>query len=172
MDPLRHYAIDRLAAGADAIEALARGVAGDQARWRPAPDAWSLLEVVCHLGDEEDEDFRTRTDYLLHRPGEPFPAIDPQGWVAGRGYNDRDPAAALARFLAERRQSLDWLAALDGPDWESGTDHPVAGRITAGGMLAAWVAHDMLHIRQLNELHWQHMATWAPRMAQDYAGGW
>lgn len=172
MDQLKHYAVERLAAGADAVAALARGVSDAQARWRPAPDAWSLLEVICHLGDEEAEDFRTRLGCLLAVPAAPFPSIDPQGWVTARGYNDRDPAAALARFLAERQQSLDWLTGLDRPDWEAGVDHPAAGRVTAGGMLAAWVEHDMLHIRQLNELHWQHMATWAPAMAQDYAGGW
>lgn len=24
--------------------------------WRPAPDHWCLLEIVCHLHDEERED--------------------------------------------------------------------------------------------------------------------
>jgi hypothetical protein len=39
-------------------------------------------------------------------------------------------------------------------------------------MLAAWVAHDYLHIRQLNELHWQFLAGQVSPDALDYAGGW
>lgn len=52
------------------IRALADGVAAAQARWRPDAESWSILEVVNHLADEEREDFRTRLDFILHRPGE------------------------------------------------------------------------------------------------------
>jgi hypothetical protein len=39
-------------------------------------------------------------------------------------------------------------------------------------MLGAWVAHDHLHIRQLNELHWKHLATLVAPISLDYGGGW
>jgi len=53
-----------LAQGAETIAALVAGVTAEEARRRPAPDAWSLLEVVCHLHDEEREDFRPRLDVV------------------------------------------------------------------------------------------------------------
>ena len=28
--------------------------------WRPKPEKWCLLEIVCHLLDEEKDDFRAR----------------------------------------------------------------------------------------------------------------
>jgi len=56
-----------LAQGAETIGGLVAGVSPSEARVRPAPDAWSLLEVVCHLHDEEREDFRPRLDVVLHR---------------------------------------------------------------------------------------------------------
>ena len=77
------YAIDRLNQNAVAIQALVT-VDEAQARWRPAPDEWSILEVLSHLVDEEREDFRQRLDYTLHRPGEAWPATDPPGWVISR----------------------------------------------------------------------------------------
>src|SRR5215213_6477036 len=98
--------INRMRASADAIAALTRDIGEAQARWRPADDAWSLLEVVNHLYDEEREDFRTRVDYVLHRPGEQAPPIDPEGWVTERAYNQRDPRASLDAFLREREASL------------------------------------------------------------------
>ena len=95
-----------LAQGAETIAALVAGVTAEEARRRPAPDAWSLLEVVCHLHDEEREDFRPGLDVVLHRPQEAWVRIDPGGWVTARRYNERDLAEALPGFLLERERSL------------------------------------------------------------------
>ena len=53
-------AAKRLAWGASVLEPLVHGVHDARARWKPEPSQWSILEVVCHLGDEEVEDFRRR----------------------------------------------------------------------------------------------------------------
>lgn len=161
----------RLEATAKAIEALARGVDGEQARWKPAPEKWSILEVVNHLHDEEREDFRQRLDYTLHRPGERWPKIDPEGWVAARGYAERDLDESLDRFLAERRQSVEWLRGLESPDLDAVYEHP-RGRVSAGDLLAAWLAHDLLHVRQLARLRYQHLAAAAHPYRLEYAGEW
>jgi hypothetical protein len=36
---------------------MLRGVTEAQARWKPAPEEWSILEVINYLCDEEREDF-------------------------------------------------------------------------------------------------------------------
>ncbi|MGH2628909.1 MAG: DinB family protein, partial [Anaerolineales bacterium] len=97
---------------AERIKLFVEGVSDDQARWKPNPESWSILEVTCHLGDEEREDFRTRLDIILHRPEAPWPPIDPREWVAERKYNERDLGGSLASFLSERRASLEWLRGL------------------------------------------------------------
>ena len=166
------FCFNRSSVSAEAIAALARGVADAQARWKPAPDEWSLLEVICHLYDEEREDFRQRVDFTLHRPGEAWPPIDPSGWVTARGYNQRELPAMLDSFLRERRESLQWLKSLANPDWQMSRAHPVVGKMTAGDVLAAWTAHDHLHLRQLNQLHWQYLSTLVEPLSLEYAGGW
>ncbi len=166
------YFITQLANNADAIQSFGHNVTEEQARWKPNPQDWSMLEVINHLYDEEREDFRRRVDYLLHRPDEPWPPIDPQGWVTARQYNQRDLAASLDNFLDERRQSLEWLRSLANPNWQKLYNRPPLGLVSAGDMLAAWLAHDLLHLRQLIELHWAHLAQQARPIALDYAGGW
>jgi hypothetical protein len=163
--------IERMRASADAIAALAHDVSDVQARWRPSADAWSLLEVVNHLYDEEREDFRTRIDYLLHRPGEQTPPIDPEGWVIARIYNQRDPRASLDAFLHERDSSLEWLRDLQNANWDAEYQAPW-GVLRAGDLLAAWLAHDHLHVRQLNELHYAYLAQQAAPYSVEYAGDW
>jgi hypothetical protein len=160
-----------MAGNAQAIQALVQGVSDEQARWRPGPDYWSMLEVINHLYDEEIEDFRAHLDLILHHRGEPWPRIDPQGWVVARGYNERDPAQSLQAFLHARQASLTWLEALSSPDWQAVYRAPF-GEITAGDMLASWVAHDLLHMRQLVELHWAQTARIVQPHSVAYAGAW
>lgn len=168
---LKHY-IDRMARNAAAIEQLASSVAPDQARWRPTPRDWSIVEVINHLYDEEREDFRIRLDYILHKPDQPWPPNDPIRNVIERNYIARDLGESLANFLAERRQSLAWLAGLHSPNWQSRHYHPELGSMSAAEMIACWVAHDYLHIRQLNELqYFYHAQTVAP-LSVRYAGEW
>lgn len=161
----------RMAESAAAIRALVQGVTDEQARWKPDPTSWSVLEVVCHLLDEERFDFRVRLDLTLHRPGEPWPGIDPLGWVTEHEYNRQDLAASLSGFLQEREASLAWLRAVPSPNWAATYAAPW-GPITAGDLMAAWVAHDLLHTRQLVELRWGLTRAELEPHSVEYAGTW
>ena len=157
---------EQLAANAEAITALVRPVDGDGARWKPSPEAWSILEVVCHLADEERDDFRMRVGLTLQDPTLPWPPIDPGGWVTARDYASRELGAALADFLAERERSLAWLGGVVeagvetdvAPAWDNAARHPAGFTIRAGDLMASWLAHDLLHVRQIVELRYGAMA--------------
>jgi hypothetical protein len=161
----------QMARNAQAIQHLVEGIADEQARWRPGKDEWSILEVINHLGDEEVEDFRARLDLILNRPDAPWPGIDPQGWVVRRRYNERDLAQSVHRLRSARDASLEWLGGLPSPDWRAVCQAPF-GEITAGDMMASWVAHDLLHMRQLVELHWAYTVRLVQPHRVAYAGAW
>jgi hypothetical protein len=161
----------QLADNADRIRVLAQDVSPDQARWRPNAASWSILDVVCHLHDEEREDFRMRLDIILHGPDQPWPRIDPRGWVLERQYDRQELVQSLAGFLRERRASLTWLRDLSAPDWEQAYQAPF-GTIRAGDMFAAWIAHDLLHLRQLVELHFAYTVQQVQPYETRYAGDW
>jgi streptomycin 6-kinase len=72
------------------IRALLMGLEQEQAQVRPDANSWSILEVLCHLHDEEREDFREHLDFVLHRQDEEWHVIDPQGWVVERKYNEQN----------------------------------------------------------------------------------
>ncbi len=163
-------AADRLSANADAISALLQGVSSEQALWQPEPGQWCVLEVVNHLADEEADDFRQRLEMLLTHPGDTWPSIDPTGWPASRGYRDRRLDESLARFRKEREHSVVWLRGLTAPDLEATYPHPSIGAIRAGDLLTAWLAHDLIHVRQLTRLHYRWLAQAAAPFRPDYAG--
>lgn len=165
--------IARLAGFDAALRAVIGCFDGEDARWRPDGASWSALEIVCHLADEEVEDFRTRTLMTLDTPDADWPPIDPEGWAVARDYQSRDLAPELDRFCRERRESIRLLRGLVEPDWSSTHTHPKFGDFTAGAMLAAWAAHDALHLRQLaKRLHQLASRDLGAGGDTRYAGTW
>ena len=142
------------------------------ARWRarPAPDEWAPVEIVCHLRDEEAEDFGARVRVVLDGGGA-FAPIDPEGWATARRYRDADPAAALGRLpRSTGRASLAILAGATPERLAASGESPSGLRLSGLDLLAAWVAHDGLHLRQLaGTLTREWADRWAP-LRVDYAG--
>lgn len=165
--------IDRLERFPPVLCGLAAMVNPNLARWKPTSGAWSILEIVCHLGDEEVDDFRTRLRLALTDPAADWPRIDPPTWAIERKYNEQDLDAALARFIRERGESIRWLRSLESPDWAVTVVRPrVAMR--PGDLLVAWAAHDALHIRQIaKRLHELAAEDGKPEGYEvGYAGEW
>jgi hypothetical protein len=161
----------QLAGGAEIVQQLVAGITPAEARTRPNPESWSVLEVICHLYDEERDDFRQRLDITLHHPQQKWPPIDPVGWVTTRNYADRDLPQALNDFKTERHLSLTWLRGLSAPNWDAEYPAPF-GPMRAGDLLASWVAHDTLHIRQLVELRYARLTKLVQPYDIRYAGDW
>ena len=153
------------------IRSLLDGINQEEARYKPNRGVWSTLEVICHLYDEEREDFREHLDFILHRQNEEWHGIDPQGWVKSRKYNEQDFKTIKAKFFRERIKSLTWLNTLKNANWKI-TYKSKWGVISAGDMFASWVAHDNLHIRQLVELRWARIEKITKPHKIQYAGDW
>lgn len=160
-----------LAQSTEMIRALLAGISEEDARIKPSRGSWSILEVVCHLHDEEREDFREHLDFILHRQDGEWHPIAPQAWVKLRKYNEQDFKPMKKKFFREREKSLAWLKGLRNVDWEA-TYKSKRGSMKAGGMFACWVAHDNLHIRQLVELRRKYIERMTGPYDIQYAGDW
>lgn len=165
-------AIRQLRANADAVRALLSPLPDEQANWKPDPDTWSLQQVLEHFYNEERIDFRMHLQEILSDPPLPWGALEREGYITVGDWRK-----ALDRFLSERESSLAWLRALEPPDWDAafqvrfGSDgEPITLR--AGDLLASWVAHDYLHIRQINELLYAWVNHQTGPYSVAYAGGW
>ena len=164
--------VDSLERFQGVLPALLEGLDDESLRWKPPSGNWSILEIVCHLRDEEVEDFRTRVKLTLQDPTQAWPAIDPEGVAISRQYQNENLPSALARFLSERSDSVQWLRGLPATDWQQAYDHPKFGPIQAGEVLAAWVAHDHLHTRQIAKRLFEMSARDATPFSVRYAGEW
>ena len=139
--------------------------------WKPAPEKWCLLEILCHLYDEEREDFRARVKHTLENCQQPMSPIDPAGWVTGRKYIEQNYSDVLKKFLSERQLSVDWLGQLKTPEWSNSYIHPQLGAMTAEIFLSNWLAHDYLHIRQITRTKYLYLEN-ISKQDLSYAGKW
>ena len=170
MDPA--WVIDRLESNVSVFQGQLRLVRSVQAMWKPAADEWSLVEVVNHLAEEESDDFRMRLRLLLDDPNKAWPDIDPERSVVQHNFNARDLQESLHRFMRERARSVEWMRTLHQVNWNAAHNHPKVGTLRAGDLLCSWLAHDLIHIRQINTLHYEYQANTIPEFSSAYGGNW
>lgn len=156
----------------DILPAMVGGVSATDARWKPESGGWSILEVVCHLADEEVEDFGRRLKLCLDDPKAPWPPIEPENVAVERKYNEQDLPETLQRFLISRRESVSWLRSLETPDWSNTYQHPDCGPLRAGDIMLSWAAHDQLHIRQIAKRMFEMNLRDGAGYSSEYAGEW
>jgi hypothetical protein len=169
-------ALTELARFPRVLDALLTGL--DDATWRvrPAPSEWSPVEIVCHLRDEEVEDFGARFRVIVD-DGTSFVPIDPERWATERCYADDDGPRALAAFRERRAASI---RVVDGFAHSTlglaplrlvrAVEHRRLGHLSGLDILAAWVEHDRLHLAQIAATLARAWATrWAP-LHTEYAG--
>ena len=163
--------VRRLDRFAEILPAVAAGLPPADARWRPPDGGWSILELVTHPADGEVEDFRWRLGLTRRDPGlawaPPRPAA-PAGPARSHAGASR---GAVGRFVAARRESIRWLNGLGDPAWSGAHRHP-SGELRGGDLLAAWVAHDAMHLRQISKRFFQLSVRDAGEYVTGYAGSW
>jgi hypothetical protein len=105
------------------IEGVCRGLSDDQLRRRPGPEAWSLLEIACHLRDSAiEEGLRAR-----RMVEEDNPTLEPYDQLAraiARDYQGQEPAKVMTALRAYWTGYAYQLERFSDAEWERGGVHP------------------------------------------------
>ena len=125
--------------------------------FKPDPDSWSMIEVLSHLVDEEVYDFRARILSIIENPEQPLPSFDPLETLAEKNFVDEDFNELLDELMAERIKSIALLRTIENELWDKTYEHSSAGKMSARFFLTNWVAHDYIHIQQINRLAYQYL---------------
>jgi hypothetical protein len=163
--------IHQLDRNAPVLFGLFNSVPEEIRKWRSAPQKWSAIEILCHMHDEELEDFRARTNHVLTNPGNPMPSIDPVKLVTERNYSGQNYSEILAALISERKKSVAWLYTQLNENWEQAYQHPKMGPLKAKMFLTNWLEHDYLHMRQLLNLKHNYLEQ-STNENLKYAGDW
>ncbi|HEX2786391.1 MAG TPA: DinB family protein [Ignavibacteria bacterium] len=165
------FIIENLSQNYFVFEGMLKGLTKEQYMWRSAADKWCLLEIICHLYDEELYDFRTRVKHTLETPERELAPIDPTGWVKSRNYIEKDYNEMVEKFLGERKYSIEWLRTLQNPNWQNAHQHKEWGPLRADMFLSNWLAHDYMHFRQINNIKFLYLKETTGESLR-YAGEW
>ena len=111
-------------------------------------DAWSIVEIVCHLRDAEARVLERLQ--LMRDQDNPFLAAYDQAAVAeDSGYRTQSLDEALAAFMQLRQEQISILEAFDEAQWARTGMHEEAGQITIQGQTMHIAAHDVVHLAQI-----------------------
>jgi len=168
---MKNYFVEEFESNQNIFKNIFNACSDKEVLWREHDGKWNLLEVVCHLYDEERDDFRTRLKSVFDDPDKLFPPIDPVGWVTERKYSEKDFSRMLEKFLFERKESISWLRSLKNPSLENAFMHPKLGPMSGRFILSNWLAHDYLHIRQILRIKYNYL-QYTSGQDLSYAGEW
>ncbi len=142
--------LDLLQATPGILRGLMSELTDDDARWKPAPDRFSVAEVLAHLSHSEGHCYRMRLDRFLAETRPTFEPDDAQMYLDL--YRNADPQDAFRRFAEQRNNTVEYLRGLPSEAGARVALHREAGEITLHQMLHEWALHDLGHIRQIAEL--------------------
>jgi hypothetical protein len=130
------------------LERLIKGLPTSKLRKRPAPDKWSVSEILAHLSETEMVGgFRMRL--ILGAPGTPIVAFDQDAWVKSGHYEKRDPRKSLALFRTLREANLALLKSLTPEQWKHYGMHAERGQETIEHIVRLYAGHDINHLLQI-----------------------
>jgi hypothetical protein len=142
--------VDLLEVTPEILRGLMTELTDDDARWKPAPDRFSVAEVLAHLSHSEGHCYRMRLDRFMAETRPEFDPDDAQMYLDL--YRHADPEDAFDHFEEQREINIGFLRDLPAGAGERIALHKEFGEITLLQMLNEWALHDLGHIRQIAEL--------------------
>jgi len=142
--------LDLLEATPEMLRGLMAGLSDEDARWKPAPDRFSVAEVLAHLSHSEGHCYRMRLDRFMSESLPEFEPDDAQMYLDL--YRDVDPEDAFDHFEEQRESNIAYLRDLPSAAGQRKALHREYGKITLSEMLHEWALHDLGHVRQIAEL--------------------
>ena len=138
-------------ATAKRLATLLKGKSKAQLTRRPAPDKWSVAEIVAHLADAEVAN-SWRYRQILSTNAIPIQAYDQDRWAATFDYAKRDPKSSLALFNTLRAANLALLKASSKKLWENYGIHQERGNESISHLVKMIAGHDVNHLLQIEKI--------------------
>lgn len=133
------------------LEKLVKPLSNKQLRKRPAPEKWSVAEILAHLADVELV-VSWRLRLILGNSGAPIHAFDQDVWAQTFNYASRDPKVSLETFRLLRKNNLDLLESVPKNLWENYGMHQERGKETAAHIVRMIAGHDLNHLGQVERI--------------------
>jgi len=119
---------------------------------RPAPNKWSVQEVLAHLADAEEIGMRSRVAAMIEAQNPLLPAFDQEKRGEEMKYNRIHPLKSLAHLARQREANVKWLRTLKPGQMKRRGTHSKVGEISVEELVTEWAFHDLGHLKQILEI--------------------
>lgn len=133
------------------LQKLIKPLSKKEMKRRPAPNRWSIGEILAHLADAEVVG-SWRIRLILGSNGAPIAAFDQDAWARTFDYAKRDPRHSLKAFRALRENNLTLLKSVPKKLWENHGMHSERGKETIAHIVRMFAGHDINHLRQVGKI--------------------
>jgi uncharacterized damage-inducible protein DinB len=131
------------------LELLCRDLPEDTLQWKPAPERWSIAEVLAHLLDIE----RLYAERVKRIVVDENPRLAKYEPPQGAEVRKRAANQHLQDFVAARRAHIFFWHSIPANGGSRTGVHPEMGSITLLQLLNELANHDLGHLRQIAELY-------------------
>ncbi len=128
-----------------------KGLQGtDREQWQraPAPNEWSIRQIIFHLADSE-ANYHIRLRKAVAEPGGMVVAYDQNLWNEALDYPGHGTDEALELFRLLRASSYRLLVQLPEKAWTNWVQHSERGKLTLDELLSGSESHVAEHIEQI-----------------------
>lgn len=133
------------------LAVMLKGKTGKQLMRRPAPDKWSVAEIVAHLADAElATSWRIRQ--ILSNNAVPIQSYDQNLWAKTFDYAHRDPRQSLANFRTLREANVALLKSVPRKLWDNYGVHEERGNESISHVVRMVAGHDLNHLQQIQRI--------------------
>jgi hypothetical protein len=147
-----HAALSLLEKTPFLLETMLRGLPSDLLQWKPAPDRWSISEVLSHLNHIEPV-FADRVRRMITEDNPSLLRYTQPHLTEPTFYAKGSADEHLASLTAARREIVAFVQTAPPSAATRIGHHSELGTITVANMLNEWASHDLGHIRQIAELY-------------------
>jgi hypothetical protein len=133
------------------LAALIKGKTAKQLTKRPAPDKWSVAEILAHLADAELA-ISWRLRQVLANNAIPLQAYDQDLWAKTFNYAKRDPRVSLASYRTLREANLALLKSVPRKLWDNYGVHQERGNESVSYVVKMVAGHDLNHLQQIEKI--------------------
>jgi len=118
-------------------------------QWKPAPEKWSIHEVLIHITDSEANSF-VRCRRFIAEPGSGVYGYDENKWARNLNYHQQSIEDSLELFRWLRKASYDLIKTVPDELWNTATvQHSENGLVKFEDWLKTYEEHIPVHIRQM-----------------------
>ena len=134
------------------IAAAVSGLPESTLRFKPAPNKWSILEMLAHLADMEVL-YAYRMRQIVADKNPTIAPIDQDAWAKNLGYMEEKAPELVAQFGLMRHHNLNLLRRVNEDDLEKGAFHPELNRkVSLAEMVSMLAGHGPNHLEQIERI--------------------